>query len=236
MPPEIIGGKFCRLDILMTVNGQPVDLEIQVKNEGDYPARTLYNWARVYSTALPAGGVYKDLPRTIIISIIDFDLFECMEYYSEFQALEVTRHTALTDKTSLYFFELNKLPQEVTADNMRLLWLKLFKADTEEELAKIKSMEVPVMEQAIKAYHQEGNLRPVGSVEVQITADPEFRELERMREIARHNEASALRHAWDEGKAETTLDIAREMKSMGETVERIQVFTGLPTEAIEKIS
>ena len=24
MPPEIIGGKFCRLDILMTVNGQPV--------------------------------------------------------------------------------------------------------------------------------------------------------------------------------------------------------------------
>jgi len=66
MPPEILGGKFCRLDILMTVNGQRVDLEIQVRDEGDYPERTLFNWARVYSTALPAGGNYKELPRTII--------------------------------------------------------------------------------------------------------------------------------------------------------------------------
>jgi len=220
MPPEFIGGKFCRLDILMTVNGQRVDLEIQVKNEGDYPARTLYNWARVYSTALSAGGVYKDLPRTIIISIIDFDLFECKEYYSEFQALEVTRHTALTDKMSLYFFELNKVPQEVGADNMRLLWLKLFKADTEEELAKIKSMGVPVMEQAIKAYHQ-------------ITADPEFRELERMREIARHNEASALRYARDEGKAEGIIEIARKMKNAGRPLNEITEFTGLSAETIK---
>lgn len=218
MPPEIIGGKFCRLDILMTVNGQPVDLEIQVKNEGDYPARTLYNWARVYSTALPAGGAYKKLPRTVIISIIDFDLFECKEYYSEFQALEVTRHTALTDKMSLYFFELNKLPQEIGADNMRLLWLKLFKADTEEELAKIKSMGVPVMEQAIKAFHQ-------------ITADPEFRELERMREMARHNEASALSHARDEEK----LEIARKMKNAGRPLNEIMEFTGLTVESVKGI-
>jgi len=189
MPPEGMGDKFCRLDINMTVNGQRVDLEIQVRNEGDYPERVLFNWARVYSSALAAGGAYKDLPRTVVISIIDFDLFKCEEYNSEFQALEVSRHEPLTDKMSLYFFELNKLPQEVTADNMKLLWLTLFKADTEEELAKIESMGVPVMEQAIRAYHQ-------------ITADSEFRELERLREMARHNEASALRHARDEGKAE----------------------------------
>jgi hypothetical protein len=75
---------------------------------------------------------------------------------------------------------------------MRLLWLTLFKANTEEELTKIKLMEVPVMEQAIRAYHQ-------------ITADSEFREAERLREMARHNEASALRHAREEGKAENTL-------------------------------
>ena len=37
MPPEVMGDKFCRLDINMTVNGQRVDLEIQVNDEGDYP-------------------------------------------------------------------------------------------------------------------------------------------------------------------------------------------------------
>jgi len=185
MPPESLGNKFCRLDILMTVNGQQMNLEIQVKNEGDYPERTLFNWARIYSTALPAGGDYKDLPRTVVISIINFNLFECEEYYSEFQALEVRRHTALTDRMSLYFYELGKLPEEFSADDMRLMWLALFKADTEEELAKIEAMEVPIMEQAIQAYHQ-------------ITADSEFREMERLRDIARHNEAAALRHARDE--------------------------------------
>ena len=76
MPPESLGDKFCRLDINMTVNGQRVDLEIQVKNEGDYSERVLFNWARVYSTALPAGGDYIDLPRTVIISILNFKLFE----------------------------------------------------------------------------------------------------------------------------------------------------------------
>jgi len=218
MPPESLGDKFCRLDINMTVNGQRVDLEVQVRNEVDYPERTLFNWARLYSTALPTGGDYIDLPRTVIINIIDFNLFDCEEYYSEFRALEVTRHTLLTDKMSLYFFELNKLSQEVRADDMRLLWLSLFRADTEEELAKIESMEVLIMEQAIQAYHQ-------------ITADSEFREKERLRELARHNEASALRHARDE----RTIEIARKMKNAGRPLNEIAEFTGLSGEAIEKM-
>jgi len=158
----------------------------------------------------------------VIISIINFNLFECKEYYSEFQAIEVTRHTPLTDKMSLFFFELNKLPQEVGADDMRLLWLTLFKANTEEELAKINLMGVPVMEQAIRAYHQ-------------ITADSEFKELERLREKARHDEASALRHAREEGMENERLEIARKMKNAGLPLNEIKEFTGLPVESIERM-
>jgi len=186
IPPETIGDKFCRLDINMTVDGQRVDLEIQVMDEGDYPERVLYYWAREYSSALTEGGDYIDLPRTVIVSIINFNLFDSDEYKSEFQPLEVTRHTKLSDKMSLYFFELGKVPKEVRTDNNLLLWLSLFKAETKEELAKIESMEVPVMKQAIKAYHK-------------ITAAAEFREMERLRSLARHNEAAALRHARNEG-------------------------------------
>ena len=146
MPPENLGDKFCRLDINMVVDGQRVDLEIQVCNEGDYPERVMYYWAREFSSALPTGQGYSMLPRTIVISIIDFSLFECGEYHSFFQPLEVTRHTLLSDKMGFHFYELPKLPVEVGQDNMLLLWLSLFKAETEEELAKIKEMEVPVMD------------------------------------------------------------------------------------------
>ena len=98
MPPENLGDKFCRLDINMTVNGQQVNLEVQVSNEGDYPERVMYYWARGFSSALLSGQGYSELPRTIVISIIDFVQFACGEYHSFFQPLEVTRHTLLSDK------------------------------------------------------------------------------------------------------------------------------------------
>ncbi|MCL2809695.1 MAG: Rpn family recombination-promoting nuclease/putative transposase, partial [Treponema sp.] len=37
MPPENLGDKFCKLDILMDINGQRVNLEIQVRNKGNFP-------------------------------------------------------------------------------------------------------------------------------------------------------------------------------------------------------
>jgi hypothetical protein len=83
---------------------------------------------------------------------------------------------------SLHYFELPKLPDALEPSDEQKLWLKLFKAETEEELRQIQELEVPVMEQAIDAYRS-------------MTAASEFRELERLRSLARHNEASALAHA-----------------------------------------
>ena len=134
VPPEIAGDKFCRLDINMLVDGQRVDLEVQVSNEGDFPERSLYYWAREYSSALGEGEEYINLPRTIIICIMGFEMFDCVEFHSEFHALEVTRHTPLCDKFVMHYFELPKLPKEVTKDDELKLWLSPFNAKTEEEL------------------------------------------------------------------------------------------------------
>ena len=187
--PEVIGEKFCRLDINMTVDGQRVDLEIQVADEGDYPERALFYWAREFSSALSEGKEYRDLPRTIVISILAFKQFDCDDFHSEYQSLEVTRHTLLTDKKVLHFFELPKLPKIVNANDGLRLWLSLFNAETEEDLAKIEEWEVPIMTQAIRAYRH-------------VAATDELKEIERLRSRARHNEASALGHARREGRAE----------------------------------
>lgn len=164
----------------------------------------MYYWAREFSSALLTGQGYSALPRTIVISIIDFILFECEEFDSFFQPLEVKRHTLLSDKMGFHFYELPKLPVEVGQDNMLLLWLSLFKAETEEELEKIKEMEVPVMSQAINAYYT-------------ITASSEFREKERLCAKARHDEAQALHHAEQNAK----IEIARNMIADGESVEKL---------------
>jgi predicted transposase/invertase (TIGR01784 family) len=181
--PEELGKKFCRLDINMTVNGQIVDLEIQVSDEGNYPERSLFYWAREFSTGIKEGDDYSLLPRTIVISILGFNQFpNPNKFHSEYQCLEVTTHEALSDKMVMHFYELMKLPPLDKSDSGRDLWLKLFKAETEEELAKIEEMGEPIMSEAIVAYRH-------------IAASPEFREAERMRSKSRHDEAQAIKNA-----------------------------------------
>ena len=77
----------------------------------------------------------------------------------------------------------------MNGDDELKLWLSLFKAETEEEIAKIEALEVSVMQKAIGAYRH-------------VAATDEFQEIERLRSRTRHNEASALRHARNKGMAE----------------------------------
>ena len=130
----------------------------------------------------------------------------------------------------LHFFELPKLPEVADEKDTLLLWLSLFKAETEEELTKIDEMEVPEMSQAINAYYT-------------ITASSEFREKERLRAKARHDEAQALYNARRkgqeegraEGRAEGKLEIARNLLEVGLPLTQIAAATGLSCEEIEQL-
>jgi predicted transposase/invertase (TIGR01784 family) len=190
--PDSLGTKFCRLDINMKVNGQNINLEVQVEDKKDYPARSLYYWARCYSSALFEGGSYIDLPKTIVINILDFELFPDNDgFYSEFRALEVTRHTELTDKMSLHYFELTKLPEieKLDVGDGKNLWLALFSANTDEEMSKVEKIGGDIMAQAVAAYKS-------------VVASDDLKEIERLRELAEFNERSARNYERQEGLRE----------------------------------
>ena len=76
------------------------------------------------------------------------------------------------------------------------------------------------MSQAINAYYT-------------ITASSEFREKERLREKARHDEAQALFHAEQKGKQKEKIEIAQNMIADNEPMEKIIRYTGLTKENIE---
>jgi len=184
---EEMKDKFCRLDIRMVVNGQLVDLEIQVMKRKDYTDRCLFYWARQFSTGIEEGEKYSELPRSIIISIMDFVQFPNREKaHSEYQCLEVESHEPLTDKQVLHFFELPKLVPPSKSDSSKELWLKLFKVRTEEELIEIDRLEVPEMTEAIKAYRH-------------IASSNELANIARALSDAGHEKAQALSDARDEG-------------------------------------
>ena len=193
--PDSLGEKFCRLDIVMKVDEKLICLEIQIADEKDFIDRSTYYLAREYSSALPVSGKYTDLPQTIIISIIDFTQFKNSpnEYYSKFMFMEVKRHELLTDKLCMIYCELPKLPnaadicskinaESSNNDEILKLWLSLFKAESEKDLTDIESMGVDVLSKAVSAYRT-------------VTTSDDFKELERIRARARHNEAQAIYNA-----------------------------------------
>ena len=79
LPPESLEGKFSRLDLNLKVDNRLVNVEIQVKNEPDYRDRTLFYWAKLYSSELKSGEDYSKLKQTITINIINFNMFSVRE-------------------------------------------------------------------------------------------------------------------------------------------------------------
>ena len=67
LPPETLAGKFSRLDLSLKVDNRLVNVEIQVKNDTDYRDRTLFYWAKLYSSELKSGEDYSELKQTITI-------------------------------------------------------------------------------------------------------------------------------------------------------------------------
>ena len=105
-----------------------------------------------------------------------------------------------------------------TIDNGLELRLSLFRAKSEEDLASIEALGVQEMSDAITAYRQ-------------ITVTPEFREMERLRSKARHDEAQALYNA----ERKRTLEIAGNLLGMNVPLEKIIEATGLTNEEIEAL-
>ena len=189
LPPETLTGKFSRLDLSLKVDDKLVNVEIQVKNDADYRDRTLFYWAKLYSSELKSGEDYSELKQTITINIINFNMFSTGDYHTEIAAMIKGTGEVFSDKFSIHFFELKKVGRKPNPDNSRELWLQFINADSEEEFEMISQTNVPIMKKAVNVIYD-------------MSEDTKIREIARLREKALHDEASALKNAKAEGMAE----------------------------------
>ena len=188
MPPETMTGKFSRLDLSLKVDDKLVNVEIQVKNDADYRDRTLFYWAKLYSSELKSGEDYSELKQTITINIINFNMFAGENYHNEIAAVIKETGEVFSDKFSIHFFELKKVGKKPNPDSSRELWLQFINADNEEALDMLSQTNVPIMKKAVNVIYD-------------MSEDTKIREIARLREKAMHDEASALKHAKAEGMA-----------------------------------
>ena len=212
IPPDFVKEKLCRLDIVMKVNSQFVTIEVQVENQGNFPERSLFYWARTFSSSLDSGQPYSAIPKVACINILNFDLFKCPEHKSTFMIMETTRHAPLTDRLKLFYFELPKLPQTVSPDDSLNLWLSFFHADSSAQRERIGALGGTIMKQANDAFNS-------------VISSIEFQALERAREDAIRNEAERTQKIkesemaiWAEKLAKTkeefTLELAKKNEEL----------------------
>lgn len=209
LPPETLSGKFSRLDLTMEFDGKLVNIEIQVKNEPDFRDRTLFYWAKLYTSDLKRGEEYGELKQAITINIVNFSMFEDERYHREIVPRDKETGELFSDKFSIHFFELKKIGKKVNPNDGKELWMQFINAESEEDFEMINSTNDPVMQKAINVIYD-------------MSEDTKTREIARLREKALHDEASALGNARREGRAEGRAEIISKMKAAGMTDEQIR--------------
>ena len=183
IPPDNIGGKLSRMDIRMTVGDRAIDVEVQLRNKGDFVERSLFYWAKLYSRDLNSGDSYSELRKGIVLNLIDFILFDDTdEFYSKFLPLEEKRHTLLSDKMEIHFYELPKVSMKEGANEPKKMWMQFMNADSEEDLIMLGRTEIPEIKKGVNIIKD-------------LSADAILRERIRAREDAERDYYSAMASA-----------------------------------------
>jgi len=208
------------LDVKATdENNRQYDIEVQSTGNEYFKNRSLYYWAKLYSSQLEEGGEYVELMPTICINILDFELFsEIKNLHTCFLLREKNfAEYVLTDHLVIHFLEVPKLQDEKIKTKLEK-WLFYLKYEGKEE----ERMKILLKDHDINKAHK---------------AYKHFTEDERLREIYEARMKSKRDHNTDIALArrETKLAAAKKMLLKKYQVKEIAEITGLPVEEIKKL-
>lgn len=208
--PEELQRKFARLDLRISTQQSEIDIEVQVLNSSDYSDRCLYYWASLYSSTVPRGDEYRTAKQTMTLNILDFKMFDCEDFNTNFTFYDPKNNLSLSDKARISFIELPKIrnytEEQIRCDE-RVAWVAFFNAKTKEEFDMLNNTTCNT------------NVKKAITVIRRLSADEKIREEARKREDALYNERSMLNAKLDEGiaigRAEGRAKIVAQMRAYG---------------------
>ena len=135
-----ISGKEFILDIKVMLNDDTVvNLEMQVRNEHNWPERSLIYLCRAFDQ-LYRGQDYDEALPVIHIGFVNFTLHpEHPEFYAKHKLMNVKNRQIYSDKFVLSVVDLNQIGRATKEDKRYKIdyWARLFKAKTWEEMKKL---------------------------------------------------------------------------------------------------
>ena len=198
------------LDIKATdENGRIFNIEMQVSGDETFRHRSLYYWAKLYSSQLNEGELYEELLPVVCINLLEFEMFRQFDKYHSTFMLCDTRKTdfVLTDHLTIHFIELPKFRTfDINRDETLEKWLYFLKKEGRQEEDKL--MEILLKEDA--------TFRKAHEKYVAFTQDEDMLDAyeAHMKWVRDYN--SGVSSAWQKGR--------KEGRKEGEVVGKIQLL------------
>jgi predicted transposase/invertase (TIGR01784 family) len=251
---SIVDGKYSILDIRAIANdNEIINIEMQIKNEYNIKERSMYHLSKMFSGQLKAGDNYTVLKKSVVICILNYNLFNSdnTRIHNKFLFKNTETNEDLSDLMELHYIELRKLHQnkDMQLNDLLIDWL-LFLTNPESEVISMVKKKVPEIEEAI-------SLLDI------LSKDKEARQIYEMRERAMLNENTNLLGARKEGIEQgfqqgiekgieqgiekgieqgiekgidkATIEIAKNFKKLGISDSMISEATGLTLDQVKSL-
>ena len=236
LPVERKDERKSTVDVLAkTEDGRLIDVEIQIADHHDMIKRSVYYASKMIAKQVHKNGDkknrYLNIKSSIVISIVDFKIFEDDNiYFNPLVLYNLATNEVATDVELIYILELPKIPPN--DDNKKLwTWLKFLKSNTVEEAEKQKN-KIPEVDQAMNIYKK-------------YMSDEEYKDYIETRELmAEMDENERLAEAEEKGKAEgetkkaieDIISFAKTGMSLTQICQTLSVDENIKNQAIEKLN
>ena len=208
------------LDLALTLNDDTrIDIEVQVRRQRFWIKRNLFYLSHLYADELWIGEDYGKLKKSITISILDFKLLQGQKYHSVY-TLKDQEGGELTDLLEVHIIELCKV---LTGESAVDGWIRLFNAETKEELAMVKNLNQNAgIAQAIEVLERLGMNRSLSWYWAQS-------------QKARRDRAAEDAYIKEEGKAEERLALIKSWYGKGRSVSEIAELLDEDVDTVQAI-
>ena len=232
-PIDDLRQRYLRFDVACkTGKDEPVNVEMSFNPDASEPVRLEYHAARLFTGQDMHGKTkdYDDLKETYQIAILAKERFFPDEnFVHNFVYYDPDNRVSLGGRTRIITVELIKTEPVVDKPIEEMtnaeLWAVFFQYLTDEEKR----------DKIIEIINREEGIAMALDTLVNITQDEI--EYARMSTLLKSelDYQSGMENARREGINQASLEIARKMKEMGDSIEKIQTITGLPPETIEQV-
>ena len=239
---ELPKGKMGIVDVLAKINNNEFcNVEMQMADKKNMIKRMLYYWARQYAKEIGKKEEYKELKRTIVVLIANFEFDKLRELgvHSRWKIIEEERRKiVLTEDLEFNIIEVPKMYKEKQARDEKLIEC-------------LKFLENPESKEVQGYMKKNENMKEAREKLDKMSKDEKVRRMAELRQKALMDEREAeytgyingledgikqgMKQGLEQGIGQGYREIAKKMKGKGKDINEIIELTGLSKEEIEKL-